>query len=254
MTDETISHAFDDATRAATAGSDFRVKASGRARNSIIRAGNASRKRQAVRHNRSLARVSAKRTLDLTGALAGFVLLLPLLAGIALVIKLTSRGPVLFRQKRYGLDGVPFEVLKFRTMRADLGDASGIAQTVRNDPRITPVGRFLRKSNFDELPQLINVLRGEMSLVGPRPHVPGMLAAGIPYEDFDRRYMQRHRVRPGLTGLAQVNGFRGETRNEWAARMRLELDLEYIERQSVGLDLRILTGTLMHEFFGGNGS
>lgn len=186
--------------------------------------------------------------------MTGLVLLLPLLVGIALVVKLTSRGPVLFRQNRYGLDGVPFKVLKFRTMRADLGDASGIAQTVSNDPRVTPAGRFLRKSNFDELPQLINVLRGEMSLVGPRPHVPGMLAAGVPYEKFDGRYMDRHCVRPGLTGLAQVNGFRGETQTAWAARMRLELDLEYIEHQTFGLDMRILMGTFLREFLRGSGS
>ena len=170
-----------------------------------------------------------KKLLDLGGATAGLVLLAPLLTGIAVAIKLTSSGPVLFRQQRYGLNGKPFQVLKFRTMRIDMCDPSGVTQTVADDPRVTMVGRFLRRSNFDELPQLINVLKGEMSLVGPRPHVPGMLAAGVPYETFDGRYMERHCVRPGLTGLAQVKGYRGETRDEHAARMRLEYDLKYID-------------------------
>ncbi|TYC52903.1 sugar transferase [Rhodobacterales bacterium] len=194
-----------------------------------------------------------KKLLDLGGATAGLVLLAPLLTGIAVAIKLTSSGPVLFRQQRYGLNGKPFQVLKFRTMRIDMCDPSGVTQTVADDPRVTMVGRFLRRSNFDELPQLINVLKGEMSLVGPRPHVPGMLAAGVPYETFDGRYMERHCVRPGLTGLAQVKGYRGETRDEHAARMRLEYDLKYIETISVGLDIRIIAETVVREFLGGNG-
>ncbi|MEM9634581.1 MAG: sugar transferase, partial [Pseudomonadota bacterium] len=122
-----------------------------------------------------------------------------------------------------------------------------------DDPRITTVGNFLRRSNFDELPQLINVLKGEMSLVGPRPHVPGMLANGVPYEDFDPRYLSRHQVKPGITGLAQVNGFRGETRNAYAASMRLHFDLEYIRRRSMFLDLKIIVKTVIKEFFKGNG-
>jgi len=194
-----------------------------------------------------------KKALDLTGATLGLVLLVPLFIAISVAIKTTSRGPVLFRQKRYGRRGVPFTVLKFRTMHLHQCDRSGVAQTVANDPRVTAVGAFLRKSNFDELPQLINVLRGEMSLVGPRPHVPGMLAAGVPYEHFDPRYMERHDVLPGLTGLAQVNGFRGETREAHAARMRLECDLAYIRKQSVFLDLKIIAATLVSEFFIGSG-
>ncbi|MHA7773952.1 sugar transferase [Roseibium sp. M-1] len=194
-----------------------------------------------------------KKLLDLTGATAGLILLFPLFVAIAVAIKLTSRGPVFFRQARYGLNGAPFEVLKFRTMHNDLCDRSGVSQTVENDPRVTFVGAFLRKSNFDELPQLINVLRGDMSLVGPRPHVPGMLAAGMPYEVFDPRYMDRHRVLPGITGLAQVNGFRGETREAYAARMRLEHDLAYVRQHSVVLDVKILFVTVVKEFFSGNG-
>lgn len=197
--------------------------------------------------------LGVKRVVDLLGAGTGLILLLPLFAAVALAVKMTSRGPVIFRQERYGLNGVPFTILKFRTMRHDLSDGTGVVQTVSNDPRVTPVGSFLRRSNFDELPQLVNVLKGDMSLVGPRPHVPGMLAAGIDYEDFDLRYMERHRLRPGITGLAQVNGFRGETANALSARMRLEYDLQYLETRSLLLDLRIIAKTIAREFFSGNG-
>ncbi|MCV0423844.1 MAG: sugar transferase [Roseibium sp.] len=195
-----------------------------------------------------------KRSVDLFGATAGLALLFPLLATVALIIKMSSPGPVFFRQKRYGLNGIPFTIFKFRTMHVHLCDASGVAQTVANDPRITPIGFFLRKSNFDELPQLINVLKGDMSLVGPRPHVPGMLAVGVPYEIFDQRYMGRHHVRPGITGLAQVNGCRGETKTELSARMRLEYDLIYVQAQSFWLDATILVKTIVREFFKGSGS
>jgi polysaccharide biosynthesis protein PslA len=205
-----------------------------------------------TKESRSVARL-LKRTFDLTGAGIGTVLLFPLLAAIGVAIKLTSKGPVFFRQQRYGLNGTHFTVLKFRTMHTQLCDRSGIKQTVAQDPRVTWVGSFLRKSNFDELPQLFNVLKGEMSLVGPRPHVPGMLAAGMPYEEFDMRYMDRHQVRPGITGLAQVKGFRGETKDDYAARMRLELDLKYIETSSLLLDAKIVLRTIAYEFFSGNG-
>jgi len=214
----------------------------------------------ASRHRRTAGRQAARATnsllkklLDLTGAGTGLVLLFPLFVAVSVAIKLTSRGPVFFRQTRYGLNGTPITVLKFRTMHVDMCDSSGVRQTVENDPRVTPVGAFLRKSNFDELPQLINVLKGDMSLVGPRPHVPGMLAAGVPYEEFDPRYMDRHRVLPGITGLAQVNGFRGETREAYAARMRLEHDLAYIRQQSVLLDVKIILATVAREFFSGKG-
>ena len=159
-----------------------------------------------------------KRSLDIFGARAGLILLIPLLLAISVAIKATSRGPVIFRQERHGLNGAVFTIFKFRTMYTHLGDGSGVVQTVCGDPRVTRVGSFLRKSNFDELPQLLNVLKGEMSLVGPRPHVPGMLAAGIAYEEFDTRYMSRHQVRPGITGLAQINGCRGATTDPVSAR------------------------------------
>lgn len=194
-----------------------------------------------------------KRSLDLFGSILGLVLLLPLFAVLAASIKLTSKGPVLFRQKRHGLNGETFTALKFRSMYVHDCDHTGVRQTVKNDPRITPVGRFLRRSNFDELPQLINVLKGEMSLVGPRPHVPGMLADGVPYEEFDPRYQSRHRIKPGITGLAQVNGFRGETRDAYTASMRLYYDLKYIEVRSITLDVKIIFTTVIQEFFGGKG-
>ncbi|MEP0233909.1 sugar transferase [Roseibium sp.] len=194
-----------------------------------------------------------KRLFDIVGAVSGILLLAPLMAGIAIAIKVNSTGSVLFRQTRHGRNGSTFTILKFRSMYADLGDASGRQQTVRDDPRMTPVGRFLRRSNFDELPQLFNVLKGEMSLVGPRPHVPGMLAAGLPYEEFDPRYHQRHRVKPGITGLAQVNGYRGETKVPHAAHMRLEHDLAYVARHSPLLDIKIIFKTIVREFFKGNG-
>lgn len=181
------------------------------------------------------------------------LLLLPLFVAIATAIKITSRGPVIFSQKRYGLNGELFTIFKFRTMHQHLGDGSGVAQTVSNDPRVTAVGSFLRRSNFDELPQLLNVLRGDMSLVGPRPHVPGMLAAGVDYEKFDKRYMDRHQVRPGITGLAQVNGFRGETTDAYSAKMRLEYDLQYLEQQCFLLDIKLIGQTVAREFISGNG-
>ncbi|WP_209011760.1 sugar transferase [Roseibium aggregatum] len=194
-----------------------------------------------------------KRTVDILGATTGLVLLAPLLVATAVAIKVNSQGPVVFRQKRHGANGTTFEIYKFRTMYVEQCDESGVRQTVENDPRVTPVGRFLRQSNFDELPQLINVLRGEMSLVGPRPHVPGMLAAGVPYEELDPRYMHRHKVKPGLTGLAQVNGYRGETTTRHAALMRLEFDLAYLEQRSFLLDIKIIFRTAVQEFFKGSG-
>jgi lipopolysaccharide/colanic/teichoic acid biosynthesis glycosyltransferase len=194
-----------------------------------------------------------KRALDIIGAGTGLLLLLPLFVAIATAIKITSRGPVIFSQKRYGLNGELFTIFKFRTMHQHMGDGSGVAQTVSNDPRVTAVGSFLRRSNFDELPQLLNVLRGDMSLVGPRPHVPGMLAAGVDYEKFDKRYMDRHQVRPGITGLAQVNGFRGETTDAYSAKMRLEYDLQYLEQQCFLLDIKLIGQTVAREFISGNG-
>ncbi|MEH0073933.1 sugar transferase [Pannonibacter sp. Pt2] len=206
-------------------------------------------------HNGLRARIRPflKRSIDIAGSAAGLILLSPLLAGLAIGVKLSSPGPVIFRQARYGRNNELFMALKFRSMYVAKQDATGVAQTRKNDPRITPIGRFLRKSNFDELPQLWNVLKGEMSLVGPRPHVPGMLAAGKLYEEFDTRYLTRHQVRPGITGLAQVNGFRGETTDPYHASMRLEYDLQYLKSQSTRGDLKIIVMTVVNEFTRGSG-
>ncbi|WP_286189749.1 sugar transferase [Labrenzia sp. R4_2] len=195
-----------------------------------------------------------KRVFDVTGALAGLVFLFPLLAGIALTIKLTSRGPVFFRQTRLGINGQPFSILKYRTMFVDQCDHTGLQHTIVDDQRVTWIGRFLRQSSFDELPQLWNVLRGQMSLVGPRPYVPGMQAGGVPYECLDYRYYDRLQVLPGITGLAQVNGYRGDASDADLARMRLEYDLAYIENVSLWLDVKIVARTVAREFLKGSGA
>lgn len=196
----------------------------------------------------------AKRLLDIAVSTALILVLSPLLVAVALAIKLTSHGPVLFRQPRYGLDSELFDVLKFRSMYTDRGDRSGVAQTRARDPRITPIGKFIRRTNIDELPQLVNVLRGDMSLVGPRPHVPGMRAAGVHYEALVPRYFSRHRVRPGITGLAQVNRLRGSTADAKFAKARIDYDIAYIENWSLFLDMRILWLTLKTEIARGTGS
>lgn len=194
-----------------------------------------------------------KRAIDIVGALAGLVMLAPLLIGCAIAIKATSRGPVFFRQSRYGLNSKPFRIYKFRTMYTDQGDTSGVQQTTVGDPRITRVGAFLRRTSFDELPQLINVLDGSMSLVGPRPHVPNMLAAGVRYENFDPRYFDRHTMVPGITGLAQVNGYRGETVTYQAAKGRIDKDIEYVRTATIKGDIKILLKTVRCEFLSGSG-
>lgn len=194
-----------------------------------------------------------KRTYDLSVASIALFLLAPFFLITAVVIRATSPGPVFFRQDRHGVHGELFSIYKFRTMRSDVCDNSGIAQTVKDDPRVTPIGRLLRKTSFDELPQILNILKGEMSVVGPRPHVPGMLANNMPYEKFDPRYQLRHVAKPGLTGLAQVRGFRGETSTPHQAFMRLECDLEYIKDQSLWLDIKITFRTFWNEFFSGTG-
>jgi exopolysaccharide biosynthesis polyprenyl glycosylphosphotransferase len=195
----------------------------------------------------------AKRCFDVT--LASFMLILcaPGLVAIALAVKLTSRGPVLFRQQRHGMNNSRFEILKFRTMHVEKGDPHGVQQTRKNDPRVTPIGRLLRRSSLDELPQLWNVVKGDMSLVGPRPHVPGMLAGGRLYEDLVPYYHQRHQVRSGITGLAQVNGLRGSTEDPVIAKARIDYDLKYIEQWSLMLDVLIICKTVRAEFLSGSG-
>jgi polysaccharide biosynthesis protein PslA len=194
----------------------------------------------------------AKRWFDVSVAAVLLLLLLPGLILIAAAIKATSRGPVLFRQKRYGLGNHQFEILKFRTMFSNASDLSGVAQTRTQDPRVTPIGRLLRRSSLDELPQLWNVIRGDMSLVGPRPHVPGMLASGVLYEELVPYYFERHRMRVGITGLAQVSGLRGSTVDPGVARARIDKDLEYIEHWSLALDIQIIWLTVRREFLTGS--
>jgi lipopolysaccharide/colanic/teichoic acid biosynthesis glycosyltransferase len=178
-----------------------------------------------------------KRAFDAAGAAAALVALSPLLAALAALVALTSRGPVLYRQRRVGLDGRPFEILKFRTMRVDAEPGGRAVWAVEDDPRCTRVGGPMRRYGLDELPQLWNVLRGEMSLVGPRPERPEFAA------EFARRwprFPERLAVRGGITGLAQVEGLRGDTH----VGERLGADLRYVAEWSLGRDVRILLRTL----------
>ncbi len=179
--------------------------------------------------------------------LAALILLFvaPLMLLIALAIKIDSRGPVFFKQKRHGFNNNLFEVWKFRTMYATTADADCEVQTIQYDPRITPVGRFLRKLSLDELPQLFNVLRGEMSLVGPRPHAVATKAEGRLFNEVVDQYVARHKVKPGITGWAQVNGWRGETDTIEKIKKRVEYDLHYIDNWSVWLDFVILFKTII---------
>jgi putative colanic acid biosynthesis UDP-glucose lipid carrier transferase len=164
----------------------------------------------------------------------------PLLLLISLGVKLDSSGPVLFRQRRYGLDGEEFRIIKFRTMSV-MEDGDGIRQATLNDPRVTRIGSFLRRTSLDELPQFFNVLLGEMSVVGPRPHANSQNES---YRRLVRGYMIRHIVKPGLTGWAQVNGYRGETKNIEQMESRVRYDLDYIRNWSLALDLRIILKTV----------
>jgi Undecaprenyl-phosphate glucose phosphotransferase len=167
----------------------------------------------------------------------------PVLAVIGILIKFDSPGPVLFAQTRFGFNNQEIRVLKFRTMHVDRGDPTGAQRTVRNDPRVTRLGRILRWLSFDELPQLINVVRGDMSLVGPRPHAVAMKAGDRLYCEAVEQYLHRHRVKPGITGWAQVNGLRGEVDTLEKAHARVRHDLYYIEHWSLWLDLKILLKT-----------
>lgn len=185
-----------------------------------------------------------KRCEDLVLCTLALLLLSPVMIVTAIAIKLDSRGPVLFLQKRYGYNNRLIWVYKFRSMYIEKSDADAENQTTRDDDRITRVGRFIRKTSIDELPQLFNVLVGNMSMVGPRPHATATKAAGVPFEEAVREYSSRHRVKPGITGWAQIKGFRGETDTLYKIEKRVEYDLEYIENWSVWLDLYILFRTV----------
>lgn len=182
-----------------------------------------------------------KYTLDYTVAALGLLVLAPLFAVVAIAIKLDSPGPVFFRQRRYGHNNRVFRIFKFRTMSVT-EDGTIVTQAVRNDPRVTRIGRVLRATSIDELPQLINVLLGEMSIVGPRPHP-------LAYDDrYDREldlFSRRRRVLPGITGWAQVNGYRGETKELEDVRRRMEYDFYYIENWSIWLDIEIMARTVL---------
>lgn len=181
-----------------------------------------------------------KRSMDVLLASLMLLVALPVMALIAIGIKLTSRGSVIFRQRRYGLDGEDIVIYKFRTMSVE-EDGDKVKQATRNDPRVTPFGRFLRRYSLDELPQLINVMQGRMSLVGPRPHA---VAHNEQYRKLIDGYMVRHKVSPGITGLAQINGCRGETADLAEMKKRIDYDLDYLRHWSFMLDLKILFKTL----------
>jgi putative colanic acid biosysnthesis UDP-glucose lipid carrier transferase len=189
-----------------------------------------------------------KRLEDLVIASLILVLSAPLLVAIAIAVKASSPGPILFKQRRYGIDGKETLVYKFRSMRV-AEDGAVIKQAQRGDPRVTKLGAFLRRSSLDELPQFINVLQGRMSIVGPRPHAT---AHNEMYRKLIRGYMIRHKVKPGITGLAQVNGFRGETDTLDKMQGRVDYDLEYLRRWSVKLDLYIIVKTLIVVITGRN--
>lgn len=186
-----------------------------------------------------------KRTIDIVGSLMLILLFsIPMLV-VAAIIKITSPGPLIFKQERVGLHNKPFKMFKFRSMEVQDASKEKQAWTVQNDPRVTPIGKFIRKTSLDELPQFFNVLNGDMSLVGPRPERPFFVEK---FKEEIPRYMVKHQVRPGITGWAQINGYRGDT----SIRMRIDCDLYYIENWSLGLDIKILFLTIFKGFVNQN--
>lgn len=177
------------------------------------------------------------------------IMISPVLIALAILIRLDSPGPAIFRQQRYGFNNNVFTVYKFRSMRNDMGDARGGAQATKGDARITRIGAFIRKTSLDELPQLFNVLKGDMSLVGPRPHA---VAHNEEYAELIDQYLNRHKVKPGITGWAQIHGLRGETDTQEKMEMRVQYDLYYIDNWSLWLDLRIIFRTLLVGFVNEN--
>ncbi len=193
--------------------------------------------------------VANKACFDFVVGAIAIVILSPLLALLALAIRLDSQGPILFRQPRLGFNNRVFICYKFRTMYADMADVMADRQTIRGDPRITRVGTWMRRLSLDELPQLLNVINGTMSLVGPRPHAPNTKAADKLFAEVVRQYALRHRVKPGITGWAQVNGWRGETTSVEQIENRVRCDLFYIDNWSFFFDLKIIAMTIMREIF-----
>lgn len=191
--------------------------------------------------------------MDVILSLVAIVILAPVFVMAAIAIKATSAGPVFFKQQRVGVNNTAFSVYKFRTMFVDRQDTTGVQQTLAEDPRITPIGRILRKTSVDEVPQILNIMRGEMSFVGPRPHVADMLAGGLPYDHLVPYYDLRHAMKPGLTGWAQANGFRGPTTDPIKARQRVDHDIAYVQNFTVWLDVIIIAKTAWREFITGTG-
>jgi Undecaprenyl-phosphate glucose phosphotransferase len=184
-----------------------------------------------------------KSLVDRAIALAAIVGLSPIMLAVALAVKWESKGPVIFKQKRFGFNNQLVEVYKFRSMYTDMADAGAAKLVTKDDPRVTRVGRIIRKTSLDELPQLFNVLTGTLSLVGPRPHATQAKAAGTLYDEVVDGYFARHKVKPGITGWAQINGWRGETDTREKIEQRVKHDLDYIDRWSIGFDLYILAKT-----------
>ncbi len=186
-----------------------------------------------------------KRVMDIAGAVVAIVVFSPVMLVTAILVKTTSKGPLIYKQERVGLHNQNFQMYKFRSMEVQSAKSEKKAWTVRNDPRVTAVGRFIRRTSIDELPQLFNILKGDMSLVGPRPERPFFVEK---FREEIPRYMVKHQVRPGLTGWAQVNGYRGDT----SIKKRIEYDLYYIENWTIGLDIKILFLTFFKGFVNKN--
>ena len=186
-----------------------------------------------------------KRIVDIIGSFIGIVLLSPIMILVAIIIKLTSKGPIIFKQERVGLHNKSFNMYKFRTMRVQDKEEESKGWTTKDDPRVTPVGKFFRKTSIDELPQLFNILKGDMSIVGPRPERPQFVEQ---FREEIPRYMIKHQVRPGLTGWAQINGYRGNT----SIRRRIDYDIYYIENWTMGFDIKIMFLTVFRGFINEN--
>ena len=186
-----------------------------------------------------------KRFVDIFGAVVAIVLFSPIMLIAVIGVKTTSKGPLIFKQERVGLHNRPFQMYKFRSMEVQESEDEKKGWTRKNDPRVTKIGRILRKTSIDELPQFFNVLKGDMSLIGPRPERPLFVEK---FKEEIPRYMIKHQVRPGITGWAQVNGYRGDT----SIRKRIEYDLYYIENWSMALDFRILFLTFFKGFINKN--